>query len=240
MNVVNVQNISKHYGNKSVVKNVSFVIEKGECFGILGHNGAGKTTIVEMILGLKKIERGGTIQLLGNDMHVRRRELFNLVGAQLQDSSYPYKIKVKEACEEKAVLYNCEIDIETQLKLFSLFDLKNREVESLSGGERQRLSILLATIHDPAVLFLDELTTGLDAVARREIWKYLNGLKNKGTTIILTSHFMDEVEALCDSVMLLRNGEILIQGKVDEVIQATPYKTMEEAYLWYMGEDKLL
>ncbi|MEA4874794.1 ABC transporter ATP-binding protein [Anaerorhabdus sp.] len=240
MNVVNVLNISKYYGNKSVVKNVSFVIKKGECFGILGHNGAGKTTIVEMILGLKKIEKGGTIQLLGNDMHVRRRELFNLVGAQLQDSSYPYKIKVKEACEEKAVLYNCEIDIETQLKLFSLFDLKNREVESLSGGERQRLSILLATIHDPAVLFLDELTTGLDAVARREIWKYLNGLKNKGTTIILTSHFMDEVEALCDSVMLLRNGEILIQGKVDEVIQATPYKTMEEAYLWYMGEDKLL
>lgn len=240
MNVVNVQNISKHYGNKSVVKNVSFVIEKGECFGILGHNGAGKTTIVEMILGLKKIEKGGAIKLLGNDMHVRRRELFNLVGAQLQDSSYPYKIKVKEACEERAVLYNCEIDIETQLKLFSLFDLKNREVESLSGGERQRLSILLATIHDPAVLFLDELTTGLDAVARREIWKYLNGLKNKGTTIILTSHFMDEVEALCDSVILLRNGEILIQGKVDEVIQATPYKTMEEAYLWYMGEDKLL
>ncbi|MEG0358800.1 MAG: ABC transporter ATP-binding protein [Anaerorhabdus sp.] len=240
MNVVNVLNISKYYGNKSVVKNVSFVIKKGECFGILGHNGAGKTTIVEMILGLKKIEKGGAIQLLGNDMHVRRRELFNLVGAQLQDSSYPYKIKVKEACEEKAVLYNCEIDIETQLKLFSLFDLKNREVESLSGGERQRLSILLATIHDPAVLFLDELTTGLDAVARREIWKYLNGLKNKGTTIILTSHFMDEVEALCDSVMLLRNGEILIQGKVDEVIQATPYKTMEEAYLWYMGEDKLL
>ncbi|MEF9893854.1 MAG: ABC transporter ATP-binding protein [Anaerorhabdus sp.] len=240
MNVVNVLNISKYYGNKSVVKNVSFVIKKGECFGILGHNGAGKTTIVEMILGLKKIEKGGAIQLLGNDMHVRRRELFNLVGAQLQDSSYPYKIKVKEACEERAVLYNCEIDIETQLKLFSLFDLKNREVESLSGGERQRLSILLATIHDPAVLFLDELTTGLDAVARREIWKYLNGLKNKGTTIILTSHFMDEVEALCDSVMLLRNGEILIQGKVDEVIQATPYKTMEEAYLWYMGEDKLL
>ncbi|MEG1462454.1 ABC transporter ATP-binding protein [Anaerorhabdus sp.] len=240
MNVVNVQNISKHYGNKSVVKNVSFVIEKGECFGILGHNGAGKTTIVEMILGLKKIEKGGAIKLLGNDMHVRRRELFNLVGAQLQDSSYPYKIKVKEECEERAVLYNCEIDIETQLKLFSLFDLKNREVESLSGGERQRLSILLATIHDPAVLFLDELTTGLDAVARREIWKYLNGLKNKGTTIILTSHFMDEVEALCDSVILLRNGEILIQGKVDEVIQATPYKTMEEAYLWYMGEDKLL
>lgn len=240
MNVVNVLNISKYYGNKSVVKNVSFAIKKGECFGILGHNGAGKTTIVEMILGLKKIEKGGAIQLLGNDMHVRRRELFNLVGAQLQDSSYPYKIKVKEACEEKAVLYNCEIDIETQLKLFSLFDLKNREVESLSGGERQRLSILLATIHDPAVLFLDELTTGLDAVARREIWKYLNGLKNKGTTIILTSHFMDEVEALCDSVMLLRNGEILIQGKVDEVIQATPYKTMEEAYLWYMGEDKLL
>ncbi|MEG0163679.1 ABC transporter ATP-binding protein [Anaerorhabdus sp.] len=240
MNVVNVLNISKYYGNKSVVKNVSFAIKKGECFGILGHNGAGKTTIVEMILGLKKIEKGGAIQLLGNDMHVRRRELFNLVGAQLQDSSYPYKIKVKEACEERAVLYNCEIDIETQLKLFSLFDLKNREVESLSGGERQRLSILLATIHDPAVLFLDELTTGLDAVARREIWKYLNGLKNKGTTIILTSHFMDEVEALCDSVMLLRNGEILIQGKVDEVIQATPYKTMEEAYLWYMGEDKLL
>ncbi|MEG0659270.1 MAG: ABC transporter ATP-binding protein [Anaerorhabdus sp.] len=240
MNVVNVLNISKYYGNKSVVKNVSFAIKKGECFGILGHNGAGKTTIVEMILGLKKIEKGGSIQLLGNDMHVRRRELFNLVGAQLQDSSYPYKIKVKEACEERAVLYNCEIDIETQLKLFSLFDLKNREVESLSGGERQRLSILLATIHDPAVLFLDELTTGLDAVARREIWKYLNGLKNKGTTIILTSHFMDEVEALCDSVMLLRNGEILIQGKVDEVIQATPYKTMEEAYLWYMGEDKLL
>lgn len=240
MNVIDVQNVSKLYGNKNVVKDVSFAIPKGECFGILGHNGAGKTTIVEMILGLKKIDGGGTIKLLGNDMHVRRRELFNLVGAQLQDSSYSYKIKVIEACEERAVLYNCDIDIEVQLKLFSLFDLRNREVESLSGGERQRLSILLATIHDPAVLFLDELTTGLDAVARREIWKYLIGLKNKGTSIVLTSHFMDEVEALCDRVIILREGEILIQGQVQEVIQGTPYKTMEEAYLWYMGEDKLL
>lgn len=240
MNVIDVQNVSKLYGNKNVVKDVSFVIAKGECFGILGHNGAGKTTIVEMILGLKKIDGGGTIKLLGNDMHVRRRELFNLVGAQLQDSSYPYKIKVIEACEERAVLYKCDIDIEVQLKLFSLFDLRNREVESLSGGERQRLSILLATIYDPEVLFLDELTTGLDAVARREIWKYLIGLKNKGTSIVLTSHFMDEVEALCDRVIILRDGEILIQGQVQEVIQGTPYKTMEEAYLWYMGEDKLI
>lgn len=239
MNIIEVNHVKKRYGSKTVVDDVSFSIRKGECFGILGHNGAGKTTIVESILGLKKID-SGVVTMLGHNMSERKRELFNDIGAQLQNSSYQDKIKVKEVCEERAVLYKKEIDIDTQLKLFSLYDLRNRDVDGLSGGEKQRLSILLATIHNPKVLFLDELTTGLDASARREIWKYLLGLKERGTTIVLTSHFMDEVEVLCDRVLILKGGMMIAEGTVDEMIEKSPYKIMEETYLWIMGEDNLL
>lgn len=238
MNVLEVSHVKKQYGDRVVVNDISLSVKKGECFGILGHNGAGKTTLVESILGLRKVE--GTITLLNHDMKKRNQNLFNKIGVQLQQSAYQDKIKVIEICEERAVLYHKKIDVNEKLKEFNLDMFKNNEVNSLSGGEKQRLSIMLASIHDPEVLFLDELTTGLDAVARREVWNYLKELKTKGKTIILTSHFMDEVEVLCDHVILLENGKELIQDSVKNVIANSPYKTMEEAYLWYMKEEGLI
>lgn len=238
MNVVEVNHVSKSYGTRKVVDDITFSVKEGECLGILGHNGAGKSTLVESILGLKKFE--GEITLKGFDMSVRKPQLFQNVGAQLQQSAFQDKIKVIEACKERAVLYDKEINIIEKLREFNLESFQNKEVESLSGGEKQRLSIMLASLHDPDILFLDELTTGLDAVARREVWKYLSNLKKKGKSIILTSHFMDEVEALCDRVLILEQGKQLIQDTVEQVIQTSPYKTMEQAYLWYMGEEELI
>lgn len=238
MNLIEVSHVSKSYGEVKVVDDVSFCVQSGECFGLLGHNGAGKSTLIESILGLKKVE--GHIKLLGVDMSKRQASLFQKVGAQLQESAYQDKIKVIEVCQEKAVLYKCSIDLDAKLREFNLESFKDKEVSTLSGGEKQRLSIMLASIHNPDVLFLDELTTGLDAVARREVWKFLLNLKKQGKTLVLTSHFMDEVEALCDRVLILDSGKEIIQDTLANVIANTPYDSMEKAYLWYMGEEELI
>lgn len=239
MKIVEVNGVTKLYGTKKALDNVSFSIEKQEIFGILGHNGAGKSTLIEIMLGLKNLQHG-TVKVLNHDMSHRNRALFENIGVQLQHSAYQGKIRVKEVCQERAVLYQEDADYQKLLKDFSLHDKQNQEVDSLSGGEKQKLSIILAIMHEPDLIFLDELTTGLDVVARREIWNYLLALKQSGKSIVLSSHYMDEVEKLCDHVLILKNGNILTYGTVEEVIQKTPYKTMEEAYLWYMKEDELI
>lgn len=239
MDMVEVSNVTKRYGNKVALQQVSLSIGKGEVFGILGHNGAGKTTLMETMLGLKHCD-DGRVSIMGHDMSVRDKQVFERIGVQLQQSAYQNKIKVKEVCEERTALYAKPNDYKKMLEDFSLQDKMNQSVESLSGGERQKLSILLAVINQPEIIFLDELTTGLDVVARREIWKYLLGLKKQGKSIVLTSHYMDEVEVLCDRVLILKEGKELASGSVPEVIAKSPYKTLEEAYLWYMEEEELL
>lgn len=239
MVTIQAEKVTKRYGPKTALEGVSLLVGTGECFGILGHNGAGKTTLVETMVGLKKCD-GGRVSVLGHDMATRKRALFNEIGVQLQQSSYQCKIKVGELCRERAVLYSGDPDWRGLLKRFGLADKENQLVETLSGGEKQKLSVLLSILHDPKLIFLDELTTGLDAVARREIWNYLLALKAAGKSLVITSHYMDEVEVLCDRVLILKEGKELTSGTVAEVIAKSPYDTLEKAFLWYMGEENLI
>ncbi len=175
--------------------------------------------------------------ILGMNPALQRKKLFERVGVQLQQSCYQGGIKVGELCEETSALYKNPEDYKKLLEEFKLSKFEKKQVSSLSGGEKQKLSVLLALVPNPEVIFLDELTTGLDTVARREVWKQLNCLKEKQTTIFLTSHYMDEVEALCDRVCIIKNGKEVVSGSVEEVVKKSPYERLEEAYLWYMGEE---
>lgn len=237
-NIIFVEKLKKSYKSKVVVNDLCFSVKKGEFFGLLGHNGAGKSTAIDCILGLKNFE-SGTVRILDMNPKKSRKELFEKVGVQLQLSSYQDKIKVYELCEEISVLYNEADDYKRLLKEFSLEKMKNNYVATLSGGERQKLAILLALIPKPEVVFLDELTTGLDTEARREVWRQLKKLKKSGVTILLTSHYMDEVEELCDKICIISNGKEVISGTVEEVISSSPYTKLEDAYLWYMEKEEL-
>ena len=233
---IEVKNLCKFYDNIKAVENINISICRGEVFGLLGANGAGKSTTIECILGTKKPD-SGTISILGMNPQKERKRLFEKVGVQFQEANYQDKIKVAELCEVTASLYKTSLDYGTLLKQFGLSDKLKSLVSELSGGQKQRLFIVLALIPNPEVVFLDELTTGLDAKARRDVWKSLSKLKAKGITILLTSHFMDEVEALCDKIMILKKGESVFNGTVQEAISTSPYEKFEDAYLWYTDEE---
>lgn len=229
------ENVTKSFAGRRVVDNLSFSVRKGEVFGLLGHNGAGKSTTIDMLLGLVKPEQG-ELKVLGLDASKHRREVFERVGVQFQSSAYQATIRVDEVCEEYASLYKNPADYRTLLSQFGLDNLHKSPVMKLSGGERQRLSVVLALIGNPEIIFLDELTTGLDVAARREVWKNLKQLKDRDITIFLTTHYMEEAEKLCDRLCLIKSGIKVAEGTVDEVIKSTPYENLEDAYLWYMGE----
>lgn len=232
-NIIEVSNLTKSYSGKIVVDNLSFNVKKGETFALLGHNGAGKSTSLDCILGLKKFDKGKVI-ILGMNPIEDRKKLYEKVGVQLQSSSYQEKIKVVELCQEISTLYKEVDDYNDLLKRFLLYDMRNQYVSTLSGGEKQKLAIVLALLLKPEIVFLDELTTGLDVEARRLIWKELLRLKKLGLTIILTSHYMDEVEVLCDKIYIMKNGKKLVAGTLEEVISSSPYQKLEDAYLWHM------
>lgn len=236
--VITVENLSKLYGEIEAIKNVSISVKCGEVFGLLGANGAGKSTTIECILGTKKSD-SGTVSILGLNPRSDRKKLFQKVGVQFQEANYQDKITVEELCEVTRSLYKNGEDYTKLLSLFGLSEKHKNLVSELSGGQKQRLFIVLALIPNPKVVFLDELTTGLDARARRDVWKCLTDLKSKGLTILLTSHFMDEVEALCDRISILRNGSIIFHGTVKEAISGSPYEKFEDAYLWYTDEEEL-
>lgn len=236
MEVIKVHNLCKSYGNVQVVKNFNASVNKGEVFGLLGANGAGKSTTIECILGTRKFHRG-TVSILGMNPHTERKKLFERIGVQFQESNYQDKITVNELCEVTQVLYKNSLDYRELLKTFGLRDKGKNLVSELSGGQKQKLFIVLALIPNPEVVFLDELTTGLDVKARRDVWKCLLDLKNKGLTILLSSHFMDEVEALCDRICILKKGEVIFLGTVQESIAESPYENFEDAYLWYVEEE---
>lgn len=232
---IEVRELTKSFYGRTVVDGLSFSVKSGHVFGLLGHNGAGKSTTIEMILGLKKPDRGKAT-IFGQEAPANRKALFEKVGVQLQASNYPAAIRVEEVCRQHAALYRQAKDYRELLKIFGLETLEKSQVAKLSGGEKQKLSVVLALIGDPQIVFLDELTTGLDVAARREVWRTLKGLKESGLTIFLTTHYMEEAENLCDRILLIRNGKKVAEGSVPEVIAASPYKNLEEAYLWYMGE----
>lgn len=237
METIKIHNLCKAYGNIQAVNNVSISVNRSEVFGLLGANGAGKSTTIECILGTKEFD-SGSISILGMNPQTQRKELYQRVGVQFQESSYQEKLTVAELCEVTQSLYKDPADYEELLKQFGLLDKCKSQVSELSGGQKQRLFIILALIPNPEVVFLDELTTGLDARARREVWKGLLELKKKGLTIFLTSHFMDEVEVLCDRICILKKGKSIFYGTVKEAIAGSSYEKFEEAYLWYTDEEE--
>ncbi|MFL1673631.1 ABC transporter ATP-binding protein [Paenibacillus dendritiformis] len=235
---IQVNQLSKSYAALNAVENVNFSVGQGEVFGLLGANGAGKSTTIECMLGTKKHDRG-TISILGMDPQKDRKKLFERVGVQFQEAHYQDKITVAELCEVTQSLYKTSLDYTDLIQQFGLSEKLKSPVSELSGGQKQRLFIILALIPNPEVVFLDELTTGLDTKARRDVWRSLSDLKAKGLTILLTSHFMDEVEALCDKIMILKNGKSIFYGTVQEAIAASPYEKLEDAYLWHTdGEEE--
>jgi len=236
--VIKVRQLTKSYGKKRAADGVSLTVGRGQVFGLLGANGAGKSTTVECILGTKTPD-SGTVELLGLQPQRNRKKLFERVGVQFQETGYQEKITVRELCEATASLYKTAGNYSELLKRFGIGDKTKSFVSSLSGGERQRLFIALSLIPDPEVVFLDELTTGLDAKARRDVWKCLAGLREKGLSILLTSHFMDEVETLCDEICILKHGKTVFYGTVQEAVGKSPRESFEEAYLWYTQEESV-
>lgn len=236
---ITVDGLTKSYAGRTVVDHLSFAVQQGEVFGLLGHNGAGKSTTIELLLGLKKQEQGKAT-ILGMEPATNRKKLFERVGIQFQSSNYQCNIRVDEACQERALLYAHPADYRELLKQFGIEHLEKSPVNKLSGGEKQKLSVVLALVGKPEIVFLDELTTGLDVAARHEVWRTLKGLKEKGLTIFLTTHYMEEAENLCDHLCLMKNGRKVAEGTVQEIVEKSPYDNLENAYLWYMDEEVAL
>jgi len=208
MPVIEVSGLRKQYGSKVAVEDVSFTVEAGEIFGILGPNGAGKTTTVECVTGLRTPDRG-VLRVLDRDPRRDHDELGELVGVQLQDSQLPDKIRVSEALDLYASFYRCPARSGELLTRLGLAGQRNAFFSKLSGGQKQRLSVALALIGTPKVAVLDELTTGLDPNARREVWELISEIRSSGVTILLVTHFMEEAERLCDRVAVINHGRVV-------------------------------
>ena len=236
---IQVNNLTKSFSGRKVINDLSFEVNKGEVFALLGHNGAGKSTTIDLILGLNSPDEGNAT-ILGMDAAKHRKKVFEKVGVQLQHTEYQNMMTVEEACIEYASLYKKPSDYKELLHSFGLSDLKKSYINKLSGGEKQKLSVVLALIGNPEIVFLDELTTGLDVAARREVWRTLKHLKEKGLTIFLTTHYMEEAQALCDHVCIIKSGEKVIEGTITEIVKASGKANLEEAYLYFMGEEDLL
>ncbi len=234
--VIIVRALRKAYGSLVAVDGIDLRVERGEIFGLLGHNGAGKSTTVECLVGTKRPD-GGTVMVLGMNPRDDRKRLFERVGVQFQTTRYQEKLLVREACGTFARLYARDSDWRVSMRRFRLEGVADSYCNELSGGERQKLAVLLALMHEPELLFLDELTTGLDPAARREIWRFLGELKERGVTIVLTSHYMDEVEYLCDRVAIMSRGRIVLEGSPGDLVAEYGAKNLEDVFLRVAGAE---
>ena len=205
--VIEVTGLTKRYGRQAVVDDISFHVGKGEIFGILGPNGAGKTTAVECMEGLRRRD-GGEVRILGLDPRDDRHRLHQRIGVQLQETQLQEKLRVREALELYASFYPNPADWHELLERWGLAGKADTRIARLSGGQKQRLFIALALVGNPEVVFLDELTSGLDPGARHATWDLIAQIRDSGVTVVLVSHFMDEVEELCDRVAILERGRI--------------------------------
>ena len=209
MNVmVEVRGLKKRYGDKMAVDGVGFKVKKGEIFGILGPNGAGKTTTLEMMETLRPIDEG-TVLIDGIDVARNPDKIKYLIGVQPQTPAFQDKTKLTEVIEMFAAAYGEKVDVMSFLRDVDLEEKASSYVESLSGGQKQRLSITTALVHGPKVFFLDEPTTGLDPQARRHLWELIEQVRKKGISVIMTTHYMDEAEVLCDRIAVMDNGKIV-------------------------------
>lgn len=216
--VISVKNLDVKYKDKHAVKNVSFDVRKGEIFGMIGANGAGKTTIIECIEGLRTKYKG-TIDVFGINPKHNRTELYKKIGVQLQETTYQDKIKVSEIGKLFKSFYRTPANFDELLSEFGLTEKKNSYIGKLSGGQRQKLSIILALMANPKIVFLDEITTGLDPKSRRDIWEKVKKLRDSGITVYMTTHFMEEAEYLCDRIAIVRKGEIVALDTLQNLIK---------------------
>lgn len=206
--MIKVDNLKKRYGDKQAVDGVSFEVKKGEIFGILGPNGAGKTTTLEMMETLRPID-SGTVKINGIDVTAEPQKIKYLIGVQPQSPTFQDKTKLVEVIEMFAAAYGERVDTMQFLRDVELEEKAESFVEDLSGGQKQRLSITTALVHGPKVFFLDEPTTGLDPQARRHLWELIEQVRDRGISVVMTTHYMDEAEILCDRIAVMDNGKIV-------------------------------
>lgn len=218
-NIVEVKDLVKTYDKRNVVDGISFEVKKGEIFGILGPNGAGKTTTLEMIETLRPID-GGTAKINGIDVAENPDKIKYLIGVQPQSPAFQDKTKLVEVIEMFAAAYGEKVDPMEFLRDVELEDKAGSYVENLSGGQKQRLSITTALVHGPKVFFLDEPTTGLDPQARRHLWELIEKVRDKGISVIMTTHYMDEAEMLCDRIAVMDTGKIVAIDTPKNLIKA--------------------
>lgn len=214
--MIKVDSLSMRYGDFIAVDNISFSVEKQEIFGIIGSNGAGKTSTVECIEGLRKAS-SGSVRVMGYDPWKDRQKVNQLIGVQLQETLYQDRAKVYEICELFQSFYPNHLPYEDLLQKMGLVEKRKAYVSTLSGGQKQKLAIVLSLISNPEIVFLDELTTGLDPKTRHQMWDMILGLRGNGLTIVLVSHFMDEVEAVCDRVAIMDKGKIISMGTISSI-----------------------
>lgn len=206
--IVKVANLQKTYGKKCAVNGISFEVKKGEIFGILGPNGAGKTTTLEMMEALRPID-GGNVTIDGLDVAEQPYKVRSVIGVQPQSPAFQDKTKLTELIELFAATYGIKVNAREFLADVNLIEKASSYVEQLSGGQKQRFSIAAALVHKPKVFFMDEPTTGLDPQARRNLWDLIKEVRDKGVSVIITTHYMDEAEILCDRVAVMDNGNII-------------------------------
>lgn len=216
--MIQVDNLSVKYKNVAAVDGISFNVREGEIFGIIGPNGAGKTSTIECLEGLRKPAEGN-ISVLGINPVKDRRNLYKHIGVQLQEASFPDSIKVYEVCELFSSFYDSPLPYKELLVKFELEEKSTAYIKSLSGGQRQKVSVVIALIANPKIVFLDELTSGLDPKSRKNMWELIKQLKSDGKTVVMTTHFMEEAEYLCDRVCMMTQGAIAALGSVPQLIE---------------------
>ena len=221
-NIIEVKNLVKKYPRITAVDNISFDVYQGEVFGLLGENGAGKTTTMEIIEGLRR-PTSGNIKVLGYDVLRELNEIKEKIGLQLQFSAYYQYLKLREILNLFGSFYKKSLKAIDLLKIVDLEDKAEEYVGRLSGGQQQRFSIIASLINDPEIVFLDEPTTGLDPISRRHLWNIITKIRKQGKTIILTTHYMEEAEVLCDRVGIMDKGKIISLGNTYQLIAKANY-----------------
>lgn len=215
--IIDVKNLTKKYGDFIAVNDISFEVYEHEIFGLLGPNGAGKTTTFEIMETLKD-ETSGEVIIAGYSINKDPDLIKTLIGVQLQASGFPSLLNLKEILELFAALYNVKVNAKQLLDKVQLGDKIGSKVKELSGGQKQRFSIATTLVHNPPIIFLDEPSTGLDPQARRNLWDLIREIRDNGTTVVITTHFMDEAEELCDRVAIMNEGKIITLGKPDTLV----------------------
>ncbi len=216
-NIIEVKNLHKRYGDFEAVKGISFDVMEGEIFGLLGPNGAGKSTTLEIIETLRE-KTSGEVWVDGLSLDTSPNDIKKSIGVQLQTSGYYPSLTLVELIRLFAGLYNEEVDPYALLDTVNLRDKSGAKFKELSGGQKQRFSIATTLINKPRIIFLDEPTTGLDPQARRNLWDLISNIRKQGTTVIITTHYMDEAEVLCDRVAIIDSGKIIAMNTPDKLI----------------------